>query len=249
MEKFFISEYHGQDFELFGEIHIITILLLAIINMGLLIWLKKTKSTLVRRVFPYAFSLFIIFNEIIFYVWSFRTGSFSLRASLPLHICDLALIFSAIMLIKPSRFLYETTYFWGMAGSLQAILTPDIAPYNYPHFMFFSFFIMHGAVITAVLFMTLIKEYAPDFKSIWRVMLFTNGYTLFISAVNLITHGNYLFICRKPADPSIMDYLAPWPWYILELELVAVILFMLCYLPFAFARPLSGREAGRSINM
>jgi uncharacterized membrane protein YwaF len=40
---------------------------------------------------------------------------------------------------------------------------------------------------------------------------------------------------QKPATPSLLDMLGPWPWYLLAGELIAVLLVLLLYLPFALA--------------
>jgi uncharacterized membrane protein YwaF len=45
--------------------------------------------------------------------------------------------------------------------------------------------------------------------------------------------SNYMFISYKPTDfSSVLDLLAPWPWYILELEVIGIAFFALLYLPF-----------------
>jgi uncharacterized membrane protein YwaF len=54
-----------------------------------------------------------------------------------------------------------------------------------------------------------------------------------IALFNWITDGNYLFICHKPENGSIMDFFGPWPWYILVLEVVGIVSFYIYYAPFA----------------
>ena len=41
-----------------------------------------------------------------------------------------------------------------------------------------------------------------------------------------------LFINGKPATASIMDLLLSWPYYIIYLELIGIVIFLLLYLPF-----------------
>jgi hypothetical integral membrane protein (TIGR02206 family) len=55
-----------------------------------------------------------------------------------------------------------------------------------------------------------------------------------VYAVNRMTGGNYMFVSRKPETASLLDVLGPYPWYLLSLEAVAVVLFLLMYLPFAW---------------
>ena len=174
----------------------------------------------------------LILQEISLNIWRAATGQWSMGESLPLHLCGVALILSAIMLVNDSYFLYELTYFWGFGGAIQAILTPD-STYGFPHYRFFQVFVSHGAIVTASVYMTFVVGYRPTFKSLIKTFWITNVYTAFIALVNLLVDGNYLFICHKPDTPSLLDYLGPWPWYILSLEVVGVISFLIYYAPFA----------------
>jgi hypothetical integral membrane protein (TIGR02206 family) len=80
--------------------------------------------------------------------------------------------------------------------------------------------------------MTLVVGYRPTLKSLWKTFLVTNAYMLIIAPINLLLDGNYLFICRPPDTPSLIDYLGPWPWYILSLEIVGLLFFFVFYAPF-----------------
>lgn len=44
--------------------------------------------------------------------------------------------------------------------------------------------------------------------------------------------NNYLFVADKPDFPTLLDALGPWPWYILQLELVGFAILFLLYIPF-----------------
>jgi len=41
---------------------------------------------------------------------------------------------------------------------------------------------------------------------------YLEGEMVIIALVNLLVGGNYLFICHKPATPSLIDALGPWAW-------------------------------------
>jgi uncharacterized membrane protein YwaF len=56
------------------------------------------------------------------------------------------------------------------------------------------------------------------------------------------TGGNYMFLARKPDTPSLLDYLGTYPWYLLSLDGVAVVFFLLLYLPFIVFRPSNAKR-------
>jgi hypothetical integral membrane protein (TIGR02206 family) len=60
-----------------------------------------------------------------------------------------------------------------------------------------------------------------------------NLYMLLITFVNRAIGSNYLFIAHKPETASLIDVLGPWPWYILIMEGIGILLCLLLYLPYA----------------
>jgi uncharacterized membrane protein YwaF len=42
-----------------------------------------------------------------------------------------------------------------------------------------------------------------------------------------------MYIARTPEFPTVIDYMGPWPWYIIGLELIGLTCFVLAYLPWA----------------
>jgi len=235
MNEFFSADFTGEPFYSFSKIHIATLAILILINLILFVLLKKIKSDRLTNFFRYFLGMVLIISEVSYVLWSILSGDWSVEYSLPLHLCDVSAILCGIMLLIRSKAIYEVTYFWGLAASLQAIITPDLYPYNYPHFMYFQFFISHSSVVTAVLFMTLILKYRPVLKSIAKTFAVTNIYMAIISVVNHCFDSNYLFLSYKPNGASIFDYLGPWPWYILSLEAVGLLLMIFCYMPFGIS--------------
>ena len=57
-------------------------------------------------------------------------------------------------------------------------------------------------------------------------------YMLVIYFVNNAIGSNYLMINYKPSVPSLLHILPPWPWYILWMEAIGVLTFLLLYSPF-----------------
>jgi len=229
----FSLDYQGHQFVFFSTPHWIALFILFGLFYSLWIlrdWFASPKADLRTR---WALAILLLTQELSLNIWHLSIGDWDAGSTLPLHLCGAGIVLAAFMLINRNYLLYELVYFWGLGGAIQALLTPDIGAYGYPHYRFFQFFLSHGTLIFASLYMTWIGGMRPTQRSIWKVLGITNIYMVFIAGFNYLTNGNYLFICHKPVNGSIIDFLGPWPWYILSLEVVAVISFYIYYAPFA----------------
>lgn len=175
----------------------------------------------------------LLLMDIALHAWYVTADTWDVSETLPLHLCSLTLILSIIMLWTRNYRLFEFVYFAGIGGALQALLTPAAILSGYPHFTYYYFFIAHGGIIAACLVLIVLYGYRPSFRSIWRTLLYLNLLLIPVGIINAVTGGNYMFIARKPSDPSLIDYLGPWPWYLISMEIVAVVIFILLYVPFA----------------
>jgi uncharacterized membrane protein YwaF len=55
-------------------------------------------------------------------------------------------------------------------------------------------------------------------------------------SVNLVLGTNFGFASRPPDNPSLIDHLGPWPWYLFAIQAIGVALFFLLAIPFAGRR-------------
>ncbi|TAM92129.1 MAG: TIGR02206 family membrane protein [Jatrophihabitans sp.] len=159
-------------------------------------------------------------------------GGWSVRGSLPLALCDVALGIAALACWFPGwRLGVELTYFWGLAGSLQAVVTPDLGQ-RFPDPEFFVFVVAHVGIVTAALYLVAALRIAPRPGSVGRVFAITVGYTAGVGVVDWLAGANYMYLARRPAHASLLSVLGPWPWYLGGAAAVALALFWLLDLPF-----------------
>ena len=248
MNDFFGFNSSAQPFKLFSLPHIVTLVIILAANLLIFLFRNKLKEHKINKYLRYSLALALLLEEISLQIWHISAGQWSVTTSLPLHLCGVAIFLSMLMLVTKSFAIYEVVYFWGLGGAIQALFTPYINGYNYPHYRFFQFFLSHGLLITSALFMTFTHLYRPRQKSIFKTFGITNLYLIFIAVFNLITGANYLFICRKPSAASLLDFLGPWPWYILSLEFVALITFIIYYVPFAICDFFKKKKASCEIT-
>lgn len=233
MDKYFSGSFTGGAFELFSTSHLAALILIIALNGIIFIFRERIRNEKAANYLRYILALILILQEISYNLWHAYIGNWSLGSTLPLHLCGISVVLSAVVLLTQSYKIYEIVFFWGIGGASMALLTPDVGIYGFPHYRYFQFFISHGSIVTACLFATFVFKFRPNFKSLWRAVIALNIYTILIAGVNALTRGNYLYISSKPATASLMDYLGPWPWYIVILELLGLILFLVIYSPFA----------------
>lgn len=160
-------------------------------------------------------------------------GSYSPSFDLPLQLTDIVTVVAAVALWTRRPLAFELTYFWGLAGSLQAVLTPSLdADEGFPSFFYWHFFITHSGVVVAALFLAFGVGSSARPDAVPRVFLATAAWAGVAAVGNLATGGNYMFLRERPDSTSLLDYMGPWPWYIAGAALLALLLFGLLDLPF-----------------
>ncbi|MFC4408852.1 TIGR02206 family membrane protein [Chungangia koreensis] len=173
----------------------------------------------------------LLIMDLGYHVWLISSNRWRLMDSLPLELCSLSLLAAIVLLWTGNRKLYPFVFFAGIGGALQAVLTP-VLDLSYPHFRYFHFFYTHGGIILTALYFTWVKGYRPTFKGVLQTMLTLNLLLPVIFLVNLLVEGNYMFLRMKPVNGSLLDYLGPYPWYLLSLEAVAFLMFSILWLLF-----------------
>lgn len=232
METFFGKDFPNGPFILFSTQHLIA--MTGIILTGTLIILVGRRTNKKQRsIMRWSMAAILVINECLWHIWNLSIGEWSLQTMLPLHLCSVLVWLCAYMLVTKNQTIYEFAYLIGIAGALQAVLTPDLGQYAYPHFRYFQVFVSHGLIIISAIYMTLVEGLIPTWASVKRVAIYGNIYLVLVFGLNLLIGSNYLFVAHKPETASLLDMLPPWPIYILIIELLAAVFILLFYAPFA----------------
>ncbi|MFY3790157.1 TIGR02206 family membrane protein [Ureibacillus sp. MALMAid1270] len=221
------TSYTDKPFNAYSLVHLLTI---GVFFLGIFL-LYSFRNQLNERIIRWVFVTVILFFEIGYHTWLLSNNLWDPSHALPLQLCSVSIILCIVLLITNNKLVFEIVYFIGIAGAIQAILTPELF-YNFPHFRFFHFFVNHSLIIWTCLFYVWTMRYRIQLSSIFKSLVFLQIVAFIAFIANSITGGNYMFLAGKPKTSSALDFLGDYPWYILSLEGIALILFFILYLPF-----------------
>lgn len=228
MGDLFGHQYELYPFELFSHYHVIMLIIFFILSSGIILFREKLKESEKAIKISLFCALFLL--ESLYHYWLYKDGYWDISFTLPLQLCSISLLLCLVLLLTDSKVLFHFVYFLGIAGAIQALITPELFV-GYPHFRFFQFFITHMGIIWVALFYIFVKGFRITWYGMWLSFAFLNVGALCAFIGNSITGGNYMFLAHKPSNPSLLDFLGPYPFYILVLEFIALILFILMYSP------------------
>src|SRR5437660_9858372 len=194
-------------FHPYGVAHLLVIFLTIAVPFALAALVRWTKSPVIERIIVGAISLTLVLNYFVYLSLVRQFGAVSWEQLLPLQLCDWAMVVIIIAMWTRRPRWFEVAYFWGIGGTVQAVLTPNLV-YGFPDFRFFSFFVSHCGIIIGIVFLMLTRKYRPYPFSIVKVFLWSELYFVVTMIADVITGYNYGFLLHKPESFSILSFLA-----------------------------------------
>ena len=219
-----------SQFELFGPAHIGALSLTLALPIILAVIVRRYKRA--AGGICIAFAAVLLVNETAHWIWRLATSGVEqfVRLNLPLHVCGIAIFAVMVALVFRNRMAYEIAWFWGLAGTTNALVTPQLEV-GFPEYRFFQYFIAHGGIVAGALFATWGLGMRPTAMSVVRAFVLLNLLCVVVLGVNWALGSNYMFLMAPPVTQSPF-FFAPWPWYIPILDAFALLLFCLLLLPF-----------------
>ena len=227
-----ISSDFNESLRLFDNLHLFALFasLCCIVFIPLLgRMLPKSK----KHFGVWVLVLFAIVQEILDYCNRASFRELSLARDLPLNICSFSLIIALVSLITRNRYCFEFSYFIGATAALQSLLTPGL-PYIYNLTDYILFFFQHALIIVLALWNVFVDGMITSKYAILRTMIFLNLMILPVGIINWFAGFNYMYICEKPHVESPFVF-GEWPWYILSLEVVGLLMMLIAAIPMAMA--------------
>ncbi|HEX7122602.1 MAG TPA: TIGR02206 family membrane protein [Gemmatimonadaceae bacterium] len=175
------------------------------------------------------------------FVWNLLPPRLSLERSLPLQICDLAALCAALALVTPRRWLAAIAYFWGLALSIQGLVQPDL-DHGPASLAFWAFWLHHALIVGAAVYVVAVRDFRPSARDLRLAIGAGLAYVAVVFVVDLVLGVNYGYLGRDvPNQPTLIDWLGPWPWRVLIMVVLGAAVMVLLWLPW---RHRAGRRRG-----
>jgi hypothetical integral membrane protein (TIGR02206 family) len=221
------------EFQPYGLPHLAVIFLTIVLPFVLAAIVRRTKSPLVENIIIGVLSAVLVLNYVVYLIFIRSRGTVTWQQMLPMQLCDWGMVVVLVAMLTGNQRWFEVAYFWGIGGTLQAVLTPNLR-FGFPDWRFISFFTSHCGIIIGVVFLMLTRRYRPYPMSIVRVFLWSELYFVVTLITDKLTGFNYGFLLHKPEAFSILSFLSDsWPLYLIEMHGVALLFFLGLYSPFA----------------
>src|SRR5438270_9763474 len=223
----------APEFHAFGLSHLLVIFLTLGVPPLLALIVHRTKSPRLERSIRLTIAVLLLINYVAYVFVARNFGVDHWYKLLPLQLCDWAMIVIIGALWSGNRRWLEVAYFWGIGGTLQAIITPNLQ-FGFPDLRFISFFVAHSGIIIGIVFLMLIYGFRPRAIGVLRTFVWTEVYFIVAFTIDLLTGENYGFLLHKPDAASLLNFLSDSrPIYLLEFHGVAFLFFAALYAPFA----------------
>src|SRR5258707_14138151 len=197
----------APEFQPYGLPHLTVIFITIVLPFALAALVRRTKSQRIERVIVVALSAVLILNYLAYLIFIRSRGVADWRQMLPMQMCDWGIVVVIVAMWTGHQRWFEVAYFWGIGGTLRAVLTPNL-PYGFPDWRFISFFTPHCGIIVGGVFLMLTRGYRPYPMSILRGWLWSGVYFVVTLAVDILTGFNYWFFLDKPDAFSLFMFLS-----------------------------------------
>ncbi|WP_369822141.1 TIGR02206 family membrane protein [Saccharomonospora sp. CUA-673] len=135
----------------------------------------------------------------------------SLERSVPLHLSDLVPLVAAYALLFRRPWAHALAYYWGLALSTQALISPALTGPDFPHPNYLLFWGGHLLAVLAAIYLTWGLGMRVDWRSYRLAIAVTVGWAAVTMTFNTVAGTNYGFLNGTSDTASILDVLGPWP--------------------------------------
>ncbi|MBY6038024.1 TIGR02206 family membrane protein [Fictibacillus nanhaiensis] len=214
-------------FVMFGGAHILSLFFIFLVVLVMYVFRSRLSDvSYIKKILLTG----LVLSEVTYHYWAVYNEMWTEELYLPLQLCSLNILLCIVLVITENKKLFAFVYLFGFTGALQGLLTPEL--YQEPwHFRFLQYFLAHGLIVWTAMYYAIVRSFRISWSRFFISFIWLNVYAGCVFIVNVMLNANYMFLMRKPGNASLMDFLGPYPWYILVLEGVAFCLSLIVFLP------------------
>jgi len=220
----------------FSPTHI-TWLITSLIMIAFVLQVYRRQSSAVKTRILQFLAIFMVVSEIVDWSWYIIIGHYSLRNTLPLHLCAMSIFLEAAAVLGKRRILLkEFVYALSLPAAFAALVTPG---WYYPiiSFQYLQSALAHSLLILIPVLIVWGDGFRPNYRRLpqcFLLLLFLAGIA---ATANTLFDSNYMFLGYVPKDTTLQVF-ERWlghPGYIfLEIALILII-WVILYLPWIAA--------------
>ena len=180
-----------------------------------------------KNIFKLALLILVIINDGFDFYKTAYISENPWQRGLPLHMCDFSAYSILAYLFTKIRIFFVFAFFWGILGAGFALLTPDVI-YGFPHFEYIQSHIGHSFILIGVSYALQVDNQKVIASDPFKILAITTILLAAIYVVNsIIGRGaNYWYVNFKPEGDSIMNWMRPEPYHMIDIYILAIVL---CY--------------------
>lgn len=212
IKYFFRGSPDGYSFPMMSNLHL---LILMFTLLGCILIISKgsnLRDSKYSRYFKAITITILSIQQIVLYIWYMFSGYFTIKESLPLYNCRIAIIFTIFAFITNKNIFKNVCCYWGFAGSILALLFPVTDPFNFPHYTLISFWSGHIVMLWATTYLLFVERYSINKNSLRSMLIFTNIYNLIIYKFNQVFLANYCYLNEPPFEIKFISNINPYTY-------------------------------------
>jgi hypothetical integral membrane protein (TIGR02206 family) len=209
-----VSSLLAEDrFHAWSGQHYLLLLLTAVGVVAAIGWGRRHRGTprerTVRR-WSAAVALLII---VALQVYWLTPAVRSVRESWPLQLSDLADYTAVYALWTRGPRTAAFTYYVGLTLTVAALVTPALTQ-PFPDPRWFGFWFRHIFVVWSAVYLVWGLDVRPTWRRYRAAVAGALAWLVVAYAFDKALDANYGYLVEKPAAATPLDWLGPWPWYV-----------------------------------
>jgi hypothetical integral membrane protein (TIGR02206 family) len=190
----------------FSAMHALAVGVSAMVIITLCVWGRRDDR---RAVTAWLVGILLVQSVNVIYFALVQPLDWSV--ALPFQLCDLMGWIAGLALAARWSWARTASVYIGLCLCSQAFVTPTLT--EGPHSIrFWLFFATHVQIVGSGLYEIIVRGYQLTFRNAGTALGLMVLYALLFVPVNVLTGWNYGFVGpSRPAAPTVIDALGPWP--------------------------------------